>query len=633
VRTQISLVPAIILGGVLAVAGISDAWALINPNFTPVHLVKQSSLILELQLAAARDGKITARVGHVWKGTYGLRTVTLVLSARKFPDHAKTVARLAESTPGVTAVLFAGEFAADPGAGGAEPGPAAEGDGKQKALVHVAGTWVAFSRNAAGEWEMDTISETMATTWNGGSDMLLRAVEYILTDPDAELPVKEGVHWSGFRKFAKLDGIVHAAVPVDLAGDGQLALFIACEGGDRLFRYDAKTQQMADITRTVTLASSSRAAAWGDFNAHGRMDLLSWDGEGLTIHTQRADGSFRAGDRMLSGRLTSGCLGLACIDSGKAGHPAVVISTRTSPLLWTPNDPQHVTRIGGAFAGGHLGAPHECLIADLDGDAVPDILQPLEKGSLIYRGKTPGRFDDAMPCGISAGPGTAAAFLGDYDADGRLDVVGVASRGTTHLWSNRGRFAFVDTLAFAGELSYKGADGAIGGMTVDFNNDGRQDLFFCYAASSPRLYFNRGFRTFGLANGMDLETGNFLPQAAEGQQAACFADFTGTGAPAMILVLRNGEAWVFSIEAGEGSARCVRAALPSRGPYVGPLTVTGWRGNRCLGAWNVTAGTSEAFFGQTEAGPMTLKWRVPGKAPREKEIVVENKPVRFVITP
>ena len=363
------------------------------------------------------------------------------------------------------------------------------------------------------------------------------------------------------------------------------------------------------------------------------MDLLSWDGQCLAIHAQRADGSFRAGVRMLGGRLGGGCLGLACIDSGKPGHPAVVISTRTSPLLWTPDDPENVTPIGGAFAGGDLGTPHECLVADLDGDAVPDILQPLEKGSLIYQGKAPGRFNAALRCGISLGPGTASAFLGDYDADGRLDVVGVASRGATRLWINRGKFEFVDSLAFAGELSYKGAYGASGGMSVDFNNDGRQDVFFCYAASSPRLYFNRGFRTFGLANGMDLETANFLPQAAQGQQAGCFADFTGTGAQAMILVLRNGEAWAFSIEAGEGSARCVRAALASNGPYVGPLTVTGWRGKRCLGAWNVTAGTSEAFFGQTEAGPMTLKWCTPGNAPRQKEIVVENKPVRFVITP
>jgi len=39
-------------------------------------------------------------------------------------------------------------------------------------------------------------------------------------------------------------------------------------------------------------------------------------------------------------------------------------------------------------------------------------------------------------------------------------------------------------------------------------------------------------------------------------------------------------------------ARCARAVLASNGSNVGPLTVTGWRGRRCLGAWNVSAAQS-----------------------------------------
>jgi len=484
-----------------------------------------------------------------------------------------------------------------------------------------------------GGWEMNQISETMGTTWNGGTDMLVRATEYILEDPDADVPAKEGVHWSSSNQFAKLDGPVHAGMAVDLAGDGKLALYIACESGDRLFRYDAKEQKLADVTAAAKLAAKSKVAAWGDFNADGKMDLLSWDGEALVIHTQGADGTFQAGEKLLKGALPDGCLALTCIDCGRAGHPGVVISTKTSPLLWMSDAPNKVKPIGGAFAGADLGLPGMCLVADFDGDAVPDILQLFEKGSLTYKGKTPGQFEAVKHCAVALGSGTTGAFTGDYNTDGLLDIFTVSSEGSSGLWSNRGAFEFADTMTMTGELSYKGASGAIGGDTCDFNNDGRQDVFFYFASTSPHLYFNRGFRSFGLANGMDLSTNNMLPQAEDGQQAGCMADLNGDGAQDMVLVLKNGEAWAFYVEAGEGTARCVRAVLSSKGPTIGPLTVVGWRGKRCLGAWNVLAGTSEAFMGQEEAGPVILKWQTPGGKLQQKQVIVESGPVRVVLPP
>lgn len=80
-----------------------------------------------------------------------------------------------------------------------------------------------------------------------------------------------------------------------------------------------------------------------------------------------------------------------------------------------------------------------------------------------------------------------------------------------------------------------------------------------------------------------------------------------------------------------GGALCVRVALSPSGSYVGPLTVTGYTGKRCMGAWNVVAGTSEAFFGVTEAGPVRIVWQFPGGKTQEMVVVVEDGPVRVVI--
>ena len=78
------------------------------------------------------------------------------------------------------------------------------------------------------------------------------------------------------------------------------------------------------------------------------------------------------------------------------------------------------------------------------------------------------------------------------------------------------------------------------------------------------------------------------------------------------------------------STRAV-AALPVGGPCKGPVTVTGWIGKRCLGAWNVLPGVSQGSFGRTDAGPVTLKWRLPGGKEQQKEVVVEKKTVRVEI--
>ena len=59
--------------------------------------------------------------------------------------------------------------------------------------------------------------------------------------------------------------------------------------------------------------------------------------------------------------------------------------------------------------------------------------------------------------------------------------------------------------------------------------------------------------------------------------------------------------------------------------------MTGWIGKRCLGAWNVLPGASQAFFGRREAGPVTLKWRLPGGKEQQKEVVVEKETTRVEI--
>jgi len=613
------------------------SFALINPNFTPVHLVNQSTLAVELELAPVKDGKCVGTVKQVLKGKLDAKTLTFNLAASQMKEHAASLTQRIAANGSQSVIFFAGDLHADDAAPGAAPGgePGAEaGAGGQKGFLHIQGDWISFNTENGVVWQMEEISSKMGATWRGGTDMLIRCVKYILSDPDAAVPSQEGVSWGESKSFAKIAGAVHAAVPVDLNNNGILSLYVAAESGDRLFTYDAKTREMQDLTAAMKLTAKSRQAAWGDFTGNGKLALLSWDGETLTLHSQTTNGVFAAPEKIAAKTDLGGdCLGLAVVDVGVKGKAGVIVATPQLPFLVQPGVKGAPKPLPGSAPAATLKAAAGCLVADLDGDGIPDVLQLFANGSQFFRGKALGQWEEPQPCAITLAGGPGNAFLGDFDADGLLDVITCTPPDAAiEVWQNLGHGKFAAVRSQTGESAYN-SDGAASGMTGDINNDGRQDFVLFFPKAPPRILFNRGFRSFGIANGMDLAKNGIAPETADGTQAGCWADFNGDGAQDLAMITASGQAMLL-LRGTDGAAdRCARGVLALGGPYAGPLTVTGWRHDRCLGAWNVVAGTSEALVAYSEAGPITLKWQFPGGKPQQKEVVLENNPVRIVLTP
>ncbi|MBM4043440.1 MAG: VCBS repeat-containing protein, partial [Planctomycetes bacterium] len=510
---------------------------------------------------------------------------------------------------------------------------------------------------------LDILDGHLEQTWAGGTDMLQRAVQYVLTDPAPSVPVKSMANWTEPKKIAKLEGKVHGAIPVDILGDGRLALHVLGESGDRVLRWDRVKKALADATAGLKLGAKSHAAAWGDFNGDDRLDLASFDGKLLTLWLQAQDGTFSAKGNGIE--LKDGCLALTAIGLDDKRRVGLVVSTASYPLLVAPEGGGVdmlktgflVPPVAGRFIGSNLGAARPCLIADFDGDNLPDVLQPFAKGAVFYKGKGLGAFEGGTRLeGLGTGEGEAGAFVGDFDADGLLDVF-IAAEERCLLWHNRSASSdpitedrkpksdsrtrtttrtstieFEETLPISGEIAYISKPSGIGGMAGDPNGDGRQDVLIVYSNRAPHVFFNRGFRSFGHAHELDLDENRLLDAANEGQQAGCLADLDGDGGQDMALVLKNGELWVCFRDSGGVPPLALRAALPAGG-YAGPLTVTGWADKRCLGAWNVSPGAADAFFGVFEPGPLKLRWQSPGKEAQEKQLIVEDKPVRFILKP
>ena len=618
------IILAAILGGIVL-----PAFAAINPQFTPIHLVAQSTTIASLQLDSAKDGKWTLSVKHILKGELAAKQVAFDLSDAPDPEQARSLEKkLGAGQRDVPAMLFIGELPTDDKNDAALDAAA----NHEKAYLHIERQWFLFNRDAkTSVWKVCGSGASMLATWNGDSEMLCQCAEYILAEKDdAHVPSDEGVKWGEIKKCGVIKGAVSSAIPVALASGGKPALFVASDAGDAIFEYDAAAKNLTDTTARHKLESKSKVATAVDINGDGRLDIVSYDGSAITVFTQDVHGVFHAGVQLPKDALKDGCVSLATVDCGKSGHPGVVVSTKAATLLWIPDEkgPQIPVPLNGATAPTReLGAPGRGLVADLDGDSIPDILQLFANGSLFFKGKALGQFAAPQPCQVALATGRTDAFLGDFDADGRLDIF--TTGDATQLWNNRGKGEFVNTMGGTGELSYKGNAGAIGGMTGDMNNDGLQDVFFFSASGAPTLFFNRGFRSFGFANSLDYA--GALPEAGTGVQAGCWDDFNGDGILEQALVLLNGEVYILCFDNGESIGRGVRVMLPNEGPFQGPLTVTGYRNGRSLGGWNVSAGISSAFIARSDAGPLKITWKLPGQAEQSKEFVLENTPQTFVI--
>jgi hypothetical protein len=623
------------------------AQALINPGFTPPMLVQQSQVIAVLKFAKPDGkGKVTAAVEKVIKdpkSEFKDKSIVLDLTARE-EATAYVEKRIVENLDG-PAILFFGTYQEEGAAG--EP--------LVRGFLHFAGKWLEVEKGTGATWDLVSAEAKlsnsavggMEATWAGGTDMLLREVDYILTDPQPECPVAAGVSLEEPLKLSAVPGKVGRPLPVDLAGDGKLALFIPSDAGDRLYVYDAKAKALKDVTADRALKSKSKTAVWGDFNADGKVDLASWDGAALTLHFQGTDGKFTAQPVTTGDALKDGCFSLSVLDVGQKERPGLLASTLPAPVLLVPGkdgtlEPKPLT--AKPLPVKDLGQVGLCLAADLDGDNLADVLQIFDQGSVFYQGKGGGTFADPArwpvafryPPSANAGPpakGPTDACLGDYDQDGRLDVFTVSPDGC-RLFHNYGPGKMVDMIGLSGEIAYIAQPDGILCQTCDINNDGRQDIFIAYANKVTQFFFNRGFRSTGHAhNDLAFDESHALEAALQGQQSALVADLNGDGAQDLVLVLLNGDLYYVQHVVNADFALNMRAVLPLKGAFAGPLTVVGWAEKRCLGAQNVVAGSQEAFFGRAEPGALEIRWQFPGAQPQKKQAVLEFQPVRVVLEP
>jgi hypothetical protein len=168
-------------------------------------------------------------------------------------------------------------------------------------------------------------------------------------------------------------------------------------------------------------------------------------------------------------------------------------------------------------------------VADFNGDGKPDFLYGAEAGRLYLNQS--GKFALKADSGIDFKPGKIGPSLCDFDGDGHVDLFIPQAAGGCKLFRNDGSGRFVDVTAMSGDLA-KPIPGAVSAAWGDFDNDGKPDLIVCRLRGANRYLKNTGNGVFA---DKSVEIG--LAQKVFNSQAAAFADLNGDGQ--LDLVLNN----------------------------------------------------------------------------------------------
>lgn len=275
----------------------------------------------------------------------------------------------------------------------------------------------------------------------------------------------------------------------------------------------------------------------GDFNNDGIPDIITGNnggtgGLGVSVNLGIGDGRFRS---PLNSGQGVGTFDMAIGDFNGDGKLDVALAGYVSST-------QEVVQIelgkgDGTFAKGQTINMASNLNAtgittgDFNGDGKLDlaVISNTANQVYFYKGSGAGTFTSAASVTVGSSPWTLTGIrVGDFNADGKVDLVVSNYKGLFVLWNNGGNFSFA--LAKVGSSNY-----GIGATPLDINQDGFTDLLVVYYTCDVGKDIAGGNCTnwkvlLGRANKTFRQTWNVnLPYTFQGLWGTTAADINGDG--------------------------------------------------------------------------------------------------------
>lgn len=597
------------VGGVLGLTGPSG-WALINPNFTPRNLYDATKVLFQVGLSPAKDGKsvtVTKITPVLGEAPSKIELDLSNLEEDQLADFNKALA-LNPQAPGV---VLLGNFQKAAGIDPTGPPPAG--------LLLVFNVFFNLLPGENGAYRVVGDTLDVRAIWAGTAEMLVTLVKDMQVYPTLDLPVKAGGEWG---KLLTLGTCSKQAAQIHFweLQDKKPSLVIADPAGDQILSLTGTGTEVQAKAQTLPTKSLFLTAL--DVDGDGLLDLVGWDGKSLTLARQAIDGTFAA--RPVPGLSDCRSLGI----TGIRGRAAVIVGTANGPVVLAPEgaslgvkfqlDAKSLAQKEG------LGDLGELISGDFEGLGRPGILQVCEKGAILFRGEPDGFSAATVANRQLRLPKQTGIALGDFNGDGRLDVVLVGNDQIAFLL-NRGDDTFLDMSRGTGETAYAGPQHKNLAAVWDGNGDGTVEPVVRSPDRYPGIYFNRGYFSFGYSNDRMIEETDpelgLSTALSDGQTAGTTGDVNGDSLADAIFLTPEGAVVAVPSVSGASTSRpaSLDVALPPSS--VQPTLVTAYHGKRCLGARWVLPGVP-ANFALPTLMPVKLVWKTAAPEEQQKTVPV-----------
>jgi penicillin G amidase len=365
-------------------------------------------------------------------------------------------------------------------------------------------------------------------------DFLLAAAAPVLAAPAAQrfVPVQPGLFGAA------------GAQPNcwgDFDNDGDLDLFVGFKADlpNRLYRNDGGTFVEIGAQAGIADLTDTRAAAWGDANADGILELYA----GFTRRSMtpnklyRRDGAKFVDVAHEMGVDVMGETRQVCwIDFDNDGRVDLFVAFRDAPNMLFHNEGNRFVNVAPDMGVDDPRKTVGALWFDYNEDGRLDLFVANQDGTLngLFRNDGKRFVDVAHDLGMDAfgritNSGSNGPSVVDYNNDGRMDLF-VAGYGPNFLFRNDGGGKFTNV---AKELGVESGEHATPSAWGDFDNDGRPDLYVSSYIEKPLNEHDHFYRNMG---GRFTEVAPLEHGATHGVQ---WADFDGDGALDLAIANNN----------------------------------------------------------------------------------------------
>ncbi|HEY7162143.1 MAG TPA: CRTAC1 family protein, partial [Acidobacteriota bacterium] len=297
---------------------------------------------------------------------------------------------------------------------------------------------------------------------------------------------------------------------IDYNNDKKQDLALIGKNGNALFKNVGKGK-FVNVTQQAKFSNAgrdARGASWSDINNDGFPDVIITNATGPPTILRNNHGIFSDISNVFSsaaiaGKSEAGTRGGVWIDIDNNGLVDLFLIKEGVPNeMFKQIKLLSFTDISSTAGIASMTEGRSAVAADFDEDGFQDIfLANFKQPCKLYHNNRNATFSEiSKASGVDFNGASVQASVVDYDNDGRSDLFIVNNEGPSFFYKNVGNLNFQKFTPGPLKSTKKGIAAAF----VDYNLDGNQDLVLAQSQGGNRLFKNDGHGKFETVKGIDL---------------------------------------------------------------------------------------------------------------------------------